>query len=128
MLKYDTGRMSESEQTAEPGAAHGSSRAISWLLLLALGLYSWNAITVTPLTGYDAGGHAGYILTILEEHRLPPPSITHLGLVESFVKCIMAGRGNDLPGQEGLKTTKILKSMMPVGQVMLMDGKSEILQ
>jgi hypothetical protein len=73
MLKYDTGRMSESEQTADPDAVHGSSRAISWLLLLALVLYSWNAISVTPLSGYDAGGHAGYILTLLEEHRLPHP-------------------------------------------------------
>ena len=73
MLKYDTGRMSESEQTAGPGAAHGSSRVIWCLLLLALVLYSWNAVTVTPLSGYDAGGHAGYILTLLEEHRLPHP-------------------------------------------------------
>jgi len=73
MLKYDTGRMSESEQTAGPGAAHGSSRVIWCLLLLALVQYSWNAITVTPLSGYDAGGHAGYILTLLEEHRLPHP-------------------------------------------------------
>ena len=65
--------MFESEQTAGPGAAHGSSRVIWCLLLLALALYSWNAITVTPLSGYDAGGHAGYILTLLEEHRLPHP-------------------------------------------------------
>ncbi len=73
MLKYDTGRMSESEQTTGPVGAHGSSRVIPCLLLLALALYSWNAITVTPLSGYDAGGHAGYILTLLEEHRLPHP-------------------------------------------------------
>ena len=37
MLKYDTGRMSESEQTADP-AAHGSSRGVSWLLLLGTAL------------------------------------------------------------------------------------------
>lgn len=73
MLKYDTGWMSESEQTLDPGAAPGSSRVFPWLLLLALVLYSWNAIRATPLSGYDAGGHAGYILTLLEEHRLPHP-------------------------------------------------------
>lgn len=29
---------------------------------------------VPPLTGYDGPGHAGYILTILTEHRLPHPT------------------------------------------------------
>jgi 4-amino-4-deoxy-L-arabinose transferase-like glycosyltransferase len=40
---------------------------------LAVAQYAWNAWAVTPLTGYDAGGHAGYVLTILDEGRLPHP-------------------------------------------------------
>ena len=43
------------------------------LLLLAAGQYAWNAWTLPPLSGYDAGGHAAYILTIVEEERLPEP-------------------------------------------------------
>lgn len=46
------------------------------LLLLALAIaaqYAWNSWTVTPLTGFDAPGHAAYIYTILTEHRLPHP-------------------------------------------------------
>ena len=43
------------------------------LLLLAAGQYAWNVWTIPPLAGYDAGGHAGYILTIVEEGRLPRP-------------------------------------------------------
>ena len=44
-------------------------------LLVALGAAhaGWNAWCVPPLTGYDAGGHAGYALTLLDEHRLPSP-------------------------------------------------------
>lgn len=65
--------MSNSEPTAEKIGARRSSRAMWCVVLLALVLYSWNAIRVTPLTGYDAGGHAGYILTLIEQHRLPHP-------------------------------------------------------
>ena len=46
------------------------------LVLLALAIaahYAWNAWTVTPLTGYDAPGHAAYVYGILEEGRLPDP-------------------------------------------------------
>jgi hypothetical protein len=42
-------------------------------VLLATSQYAWNAIGIPALTGYDAGGHAGYILTIVEEGRLPDP-------------------------------------------------------
>jgi 4-amino-4-deoxy-L-arabinose transferase-like glycosyltransferase len=48
-----------------------------WALVLLLGLALaqrlWNAWGVPPLTGYDAPGHAGYMLTILAEARLPHP-------------------------------------------------------
>jgi len=33
----------------------------------------WNAYCVRPLSGYDAPGHAGYIYTIVHDHRLPHP-------------------------------------------------------
>jgi hypothetical protein len=47
--------------------------ALAALLLLAASQYSWNALGVPALTGYDAGPHAGYILSIVEEERLPDP-------------------------------------------------------
>lgn len=43
------------------------------LFAVALGQRIWNAYFVPPLTGYDSPGHAGYMLTILEERRLPHP-------------------------------------------------------
>jgi len=43
------------------------------LLLVAAGIGLWNATTIPPLSGYDAGGHAAYIYTIAEEGRLPHP-------------------------------------------------------
>lgn len=53
------------------------SRAAVWGLgaVLAVGLAQrlWNAYAVPPLTGYDAPGHAGYMLAILETGRLPHP-------------------------------------------------------
>lgn len=45
-------------------------------MILALAItahYAWNAWTVTPLTGYDAPGHAAYVFGILEDGRLPHP-------------------------------------------------------
>ncbi len=88
----------------------------------AVASFHWNI--AAPVDELEIAGTKGRILSTdlaggelivyadsgVEEHRLPPPSITHLGLVENFVKCIMAGRGNDLPGHEGLKTTKILEA------------------
>ena len=39
---------------------------------------------------------------------LGPPAITHSGIVEDLVDAIDHGRPNCLPGEEGLKTTKVL--------------------
>lgn len=47
--------------------------ALAALVLTAAVQRMWNAWTLPPLRGYDAPGHAGYILTIKEEHRLPHP-------------------------------------------------------
>lgn len=47
--------------------------ALGTLLLLATAQRAWNACILPPLTGYDAPGNAGYILTIVAEHRLPHP-------------------------------------------------------
>jgi 4-amino-4-deoxy-L-arabinose transferase-like glycosyltransferase len=61
-----------------PELPFGSSRrelaALGLLLTLAAAQGAWNAFTVPPLTGYDAGGHAGYVLTVLREGRLPHPT------------------------------------------------------
>jgi len=43
------------------------------LLLAAAAQYAWNGLHVPPLAGYDAPGHAAYILFILEQRRLPHP-------------------------------------------------------
>ncbi len=61
----------------EPGAPvarHARVRlAVGLLFALALVQRLWNAWGVPPLTGYDSPGHAAYMLTILEEGRLPHP-------------------------------------------------------
>ncbi|MGH0032559.1 MAG: hypothetical protein ACQGVC_22435, partial [Myxococcota bacterium] len=45
-----------------------------WIVALAIAAqYAWNAWTVTPLTGYDAPGHADYMFTLRAEGRLPHP-------------------------------------------------------
>ena len=54
-------------------AALAPKISLCLLLIAAAAQYTWNAFTVTPLAGYDAGGHAGYLLTIVEEGRLPHP-------------------------------------------------------
>jgi hypothetical protein len=51
----------------------GELVAIVLLLLVATAQRAWNAYAVPPLRGYDAPGHAGYVLTIVEEGRLPHP-------------------------------------------------------
>ena len=53
----------------------GSRVRLAFAILLGLALVQrlWNAWGVPPLTGYDAPGHAGYMLSILEEARLPHP-------------------------------------------------------
>ncbi len=46
----------------------------------------------------------------LEKYHLPPPGITHLGLVDDFVRSVISGKTNSLSGEEGLKTTKVLEA------------------
>jgi 4-amino-4-deoxy-L-arabinose transferase-like glycosyltransferase len=47
--------------------------AVAMLLAVAAAQYAWNAYAVEPLTGYDEPGHAGYILTLVRDGRLPHP-------------------------------------------------------
>jgi len=54
-------------------AARRVRLAFALLLALAFAQRAWNAYAVPPLTGYDAPGHAGYMLTILETGQLPLP-------------------------------------------------------
>jgi hypothetical protein len=69
------GDQATSDNEALPGHARSRLARIAFtaLLLLATAQYAWNAVGVPPLTGYDAGGHAGYVLSIVEEGRLPDP-------------------------------------------------------
>ena len=39
---------------------------------------------------------------------LPPTDITHFGIVEDLVEAVRSGRENCVPGEEGVKTTKVL--------------------
>ncbi len=55
------------------GSKNARDLPLAALLISAAGLYAWNAFSVTALTGYDAPGHAAYILTILRDNRLPAP-------------------------------------------------------
>ncbi len=48
--------------------------ALWTLFALAVAQRCWNAANVQPLTGFDAPGHMGYVLTILRDHRLPHPT------------------------------------------------------
>jgi hypothetical protein len=68
------GLATRTEEARPPGTrSRVPGIALAALLLLATSQYAWNAFGVPALTGYDAGGHAGYILTIVEEGRLPDP-------------------------------------------------------
>jgi hypothetical protein len=59
---------------SESGRNARGATAAFWLLVLAAAAQrAWNAWSLPPLIGYDAPGHAGYILTILDEGRLPHP-------------------------------------------------------
>jgi hypothetical protein len=46
---------------------------VAGLFLLAGVQRGWNAYSVPPLIGYDAPGHAGYVLTVVRDGRLPHP-------------------------------------------------------
>jgi 4-amino-4-deoxy-L-arabinose transferase-like glycosyltransferase len=67
--------LATSDEEAHPAGAQSPFPriALAALVLLAASQYAWNAFGVPALTGYDAGGHAGYILSIVEEGRLPDP-------------------------------------------------------
>jgi len=67
--------LATSDEDAHPPADRSRlpGIALAALVLVAASQYAWNALGVPALTGYDAGGHAGYILTIVEEGRLPDP-------------------------------------------------------
>jgi len=47
-----------------------------------------------------------------EDYYLPPPdlSLTRVGLVENFVNSIITGKRNSVPGEEGLKTAKVVEA------------------
>jgi hypothetical protein len=47
--------------------------ALALLVLAAAAQYGWNAWNVPAVVGYDVGGHAGYVLAIAREGRLPHP-------------------------------------------------------
>jgi hypothetical protein len=55
------------------GPGRSERLALAALVLAAALHYAWNAFTVAPLAEYDGGGHAAYILTIVDEGRLPHP-------------------------------------------------------
>lgn len=56
------------------GQAERRAHLALWLLVgAAVVQRAWNLWTVSPLTGFDAPGHMGYVLTILRDHRLPQP-------------------------------------------------------
>jgi 4-amino-4-deoxy-L-arabinose transferase-like glycosyltransferase len=59
--------------SADQRAARRERVALGILFGIALVQRLWNVVTVEPLTGFDAPGHMGYVLTILQEHRLPQP-------------------------------------------------------
>ena len=66
--------MSARVSGATPQRIEGAARlAFVGLFAVAAAHYVWNAFHVTPLTGYDAGAHAGYIVTLLEQGSLPHP-------------------------------------------------------
>ena len=56
------------------GSITGRQRAATLALFGTAALHlAWNAWETIPLTGYDAGAHAGYLLTLVDESRLPHP-------------------------------------------------------
>jgi hypothetical protein len=48
-------------------------RALALACCAAAAQYLWNACAVAPLVGYDGPAHAGYLLTLALEGRLPLP-------------------------------------------------------
>jgi len=61
------------ESATGPGRKHGAWVALAALLLVSLLHSGWNALRVPLLTGFDEPGHAGYVLTLVRDARLPHP-------------------------------------------------------
>ena len=60
----------------------------------------------------------------VEQHHLPPPSITHLGLVDHFVQCLRTNTPNALPGEAGMQATRVTEAAYQSaqeGQVVRLD-------
>lgn len=46
----------------------------------------------------------------VEVFELPPPKVTHWGLVENFVRAVKEGEPLICPGEEGLKTNLVMEA------------------
>ncbi len=91
--------------------------------LHAVGQFYWTL--QAPVDEFEIGGTQGRLLVTgleqgalrvitksgVEEHILPRHPVTHYGLVEHFVRCLREGKPNDLPGEEGMKTTVVLDAL-----------------
>ena len=84
-----------------------------------VGIFHWNVSRGGD--EIEIGGTAGRIVCDMatgcvrltaeagEEHwMLPPPKVTHRGIVEDLVQAVETGRRNCLPGDEGRKTNAVL--------------------
>lgn len=85
----------------------------------ATGVFNWNIGTgvdefeVCGTKGRIVSRHLGRgLLDIITEDgietlELPAPAVTHLGLVKHYVDCLLTGKPNKLPGEEGMQATRI---------------------
>ena len=62
----------EEGRGAAGAQASGAERALPWLFAAAAIFWAWNALSLSPLWGYDGPGHAAYIET-LRQGRWPHP-------------------------------------------------------
>jgi predicted dehydrogenase len=90
----------------------------------ATGAFNWNV--GAPIDEFEVCGTKGRLVARnlfanageldvhvgkdVEHHHLPAPAITHLGLVEHFVECLLTGQPNTLPGEEGMQATRITEA------------------
>ncbi|MFH0796716.1 MAG: Gfo/Idh/MocA family oxidoreductase [Candidatus Omnitrophota bacterium] len=77
----------------------------------------------TPVDELDIGGTKGRILSRnlekgelqviigkgIKEYIFPRHQITHYSLVENYVKSLLSGKPNSLPGEEGMITSQIIE-------------------
>jgi predicted dehydrogenase len=88
-----------------------------------VGLYHWNVAQGGDTI--EIGGTKGRILCDMatgkvewlstegrQDWLLPPPAITHQGIVEDLVCAVQEDRPNCVPGEEGRKTNAILQAAM----------------